>query len=324
MVVPRIARGIPVHGASGVALLLIMAVSATSATAAPKECRGAALRSGSCTVSGQNQPPTISGTPPAVATAGEPYAFTPAASDPEGKALTFSISNKPPWAAFSASTGRLAGTPAAADEGEHADISIQVSDGRLTASLPRFYVVVSTANQPPSIAGTPPTEALVGQVYDFRPKGADENGDPLSFTIANRPNWATFDPQTGRLSGTPGAGSVGVYRDITIRVSDGELVSELPAYSIAVEQTSLGSATLSWVAPTRRDDGTALTNLAGYRIRYGTSPGSYPNQLQIPNPGITTVVVENLPPGTYYFVATAYDSNGVESEYSGVVSKTVG
>jgi hypothetical protein len=320
----RIARGIPIHGASVIAVLLTLAVAPTSATAAPKECRGAALRSGSCTISGQNQPPTISGTPPAVATTGEPYAFTPAASDPEGRTLSFSIANKPPWATFSASTGRLAGTPTAADEGEHADILIQVSDGRLTASLPRFFVVVSTGNQAPNIAGTPPTVAREGQAYEFKPTAADADGDPLTFTIANRPAWATFDPQTGRLAGTPGAGSVGTYRDITIRVSDGTVVSALPAYSIAVEQASLGSATLSWVAPTQRDDGSPLTNLAGYRVRYGTSPGSYPNQLQIPNPGITSCVIENLPAGTYYFVATAYDSDGRESEYSGVVTKTIG
>ncbi len=291
--------------------------------AAPRECRGADRRSANCTTSNDNLPPTISGTPSAQATVGQTYAFTPSASDPEGKSLAFSISNKPPWTTFSATTGRLSGTPPASAEGEHADIVIQVSDGRLTTKLAPFFIVVSAGNQAPSISGVPPTAARIGQAYEFRPTAADADGDPLSFTIANRPAWATFDAQTGRLSGTPGAGSVGIYRDITIRVSDGILSSALPTYSIAVEQTSLGNATLSWVAPTRRDDGTALTNLAGYRIRYGTSPGSYPNQLQIPNPGITTCVVENLPPGTYYFVATAYDSNGSESEYSGVVSKTI-
>lgn len=292
--------------------------------AAPRECRGSDRHSPNCTTSNSNQPPTISGTPSAQATVGQSYSFTPSASDPEGKSLGFSISNKPPWASFSTSTGRLGGTPPASAEGEHADIVIHVSDGRLTAALAPFSIVVSSGNQAPSIAGSPPTAARVGQAYDFRPTAADVNGDPLTFTIANRPSWATFDPQSGRLSGMPGAGSVGTYPNITIRVSDGNLVSALPAYSIAVEQTSLGNATLSWVAPTRRDDGTVLTNLAGYRIRYGTSPGSYPNQLQIPNPGITTCVVENLPPGTYYFVATAYDSNGVESGYSGIVSKTIG
>lgn len=292
--------------------------------AAPKDCQGKSRRSGDCTGTGPNRPPTISGTPSTQVTVGATYSFTPTASDPEGARLSFSISNRPPWATFSTSTGRLSGTPGASAEGEHADIVIQVSDGRQTAALAQFFIVVSAANQAPSITGTPATAARVGQAYDFRPTALDADQDPLTFTIANRPSWATFDPQTGRLSGTPGAGTVGTYRDITIRVSDGILVSALPTFAVAVEQTSLGSATLSWVAPTHREDGTALTNLAGYRIRYGTSPGSYPNQLQIPNPGITTCVIENLPAGTYYFVATAYDSTGRESEFSGVVTKSIG
>ena len=107
-------------------------------------------------------------------------------------------------------------------------------------------------------------------------------------------------------------------------MSDGALVAALPAFTIAVEQTSLGSATLTWVAPTQNVDGSSLTNLAGFRIRYGTVPGSYPNQVQIPNPGINSCVIENLPAGTYFFVATAYDSSGQEREYSGVVYKTIG
>ena len=319
----RILRALVTVVAPAAAILLAALTAVPDAMAEPGGCTGSARRSGTCTAPG-NQPPTISGTPVAQATVGVAYSFTPSASDPEGKSLGFSVTNKPPWATFSASTGRLSGTPPASAEGEHADIVIQVSDGKLTTALAPFFIVVSVGNQAPSIAGAPPTAARVGQAYDFRPVAVDADGDPLSFTIANRPPWATFDSQTGRVSGTPGAGSVGIYLDINIRVSDGSLVSALPAYSIAVEQISLGSANLSWVAPTRRDDGTALTNLAGYRIRYGTSPGSYPNQLQIPNPGITSCVVENLPPGTYYFVATAYDSNGSESEYSGVVSKTIG
>lgn len=319
----KILRALVTASAPAAAIMLAVLATVPDALAAPDGCNGKVRRSGTCTAPG-NQPPTISGTPSTQATVGLTYSFTPSASDPEGKSLGFSITNKPPWATFSASTGRLSGTPSASAEGEHADIVIQVSDGRLTAALAPFFIVVSAGNQAPSIVGAPPTEARVGQAYDFRPAAADVDGDPISFTIVNRPSWAMFDPQSGRLSGTPGVGAVGFYRDISISVSDGSLVSALPAYSIAVEQTSLGSATLSWVAPTQRDDGTALTNLAGYRIRYGTSPGSYPNQLQIPNPGITTCVVENLPPGTYYFVATAYDSNGVESENSGVVSKTIG
>ncbi len=314
-------RGLPRHAATAIALLICAAVCAPDVLAAPKECRGSARRTGSCV--GNNLPPVISGTPPGHATVGESYAFVPAASDPEGAPLSFTIANKPPWATFSASTGRLSGTPTTAAQGVHVDIVIRVSDGRQTAELAPFDIEVGPGNVAPTIAGAPPTAAREGQAYDFRPAAADADGDPLTFTIANRPSWASFNAGTGRLSGTPAAGSVGVYANVTIRVSDGRLVATLPAFSIAVEQASLGSATLSWVAPTTRVDGSPLGNLAGYRIRYGTVAGTYPNQLEIPNPGITSCVVENLPAGTYFFVAVAYDAAGLESEGSAPVSKTI-
>jgi hypothetical protein len=84
-----------------------------------------------------------------------------------------------------------------------------------------------------------------------------------------------------------------------------------------------GSATLTWTAPTLRTDGTPLTNIAGFRIYYGTSGASYPNMVPVAN-DLTTYTVTNLTSGTtYYFVATVLDANGVESSYTNPVSKTI-
>ena len=109
----------------------------------------------------------------------------------------------------------------------------------------------------------------------------------LTFSITNRPAWASFDANTGRLSGTPGTGAIGTYPDIRIRVSDGVAQASLPAFSIAVQQVADGSVTVSWRAPTTREDGSTLRNLAGYRVRYGNAAGSYPNTVTLNNPGIT-------------------------------------
>ncbi len=62
---------------------------------------------------------------------------------------------------------------------------------------------LSTLNSPPQIAGTPSVAAQVGQVYQFTPVASDADGDALTFSIQNRPEWATFSPITGRLDGTP-------------------------------------------------------------------------------------------------------------------------
>ena len=270
-----------------------------------------------------NRAPTISGTPASRATVGQAYSFTPSAADADGDALTFGIRNKPAWAAFSASSGRLSGTPDSGAVGEHIDIVISVSDGFASTSLPAFSIVVEAANRAPTIGGTPATSIVETQSYSFVPTASDPDGDTLTFTIANKPSWAAFSGTTGALTGTPGTGTVGTYGDIRITASDGKLTATLPAFSIDVRQAATGTATLRWTPPTTRTDGTPLTDLAGYRIHYGMSAGSYPNRITINNPGITTYVVENLAPGKYYFVTTAFDATGGESDYSNVASKTI-
>ncbi len=83
------------------------------------------------------------------------------------------------------------------------------------------------------------------------------------------------------------------------------------------------SVTLNWMPPTQNTNGTAIANLAGYKILYGTSSGNYTNTISVDNPGIATYVVDNLSPGTYYFVVAAYNSQGIESPPSAQVSATV-
>ena len=164
---------------------------------------------------------------------------------------------------------------------------------------------------------------MQGTVFEFVPTANDPDGDPLVFSVANLPRWATFDSATGRIRGTPGAGDLGPYAGITISVSDGTLTASLPAFDLNVVATATGSATLSWQAPTQRTDGSSLTDLAGYKIYWGQSQGNYPNSVTIDNPGVSTYVIEQLTPATWYFVATAFDSKGVESQFSNVASKTI-
>ena len=272
-----------------------------------------------------NTPPQISGTAPNTVDVGETYNFTPSVSDADGDTLTFSISNKPSWTNFNTSSGRLTGTPTLADVGTHGDIVISVSDGAATASLGAFSISVSASatNSAPTISGTPASSVTEGQQYSFTPTANDADGDALTFSISGQPSWASFDAATGRLSGTPGAGDVGVYTNIVISVSDGEANASLASFSITVNAISLGSAELSWTAPTQNEDGSALEDLAGFKLYWGTTPGNYTESLTIDNPSVTTYVVENLSPGTYEFVATAYNTAGVESKYSGAATKIV-
>lgn len=273
-----------------------------------------------------NHAPTISGTPTTIAVVGQAYSFQPSASDADGNALTFSITGKPTWASFNQSTGRLSGTPASGNVGIHSNIRISVSDGTTSAQLPVFSIQVQAApvsNSPPTISGTPLTSVLAGQSYSFQPSASDINGDTLTFSISNRPSWASFDATTGRLYGTPTSGDVGSYANIRITVSDGAASASLAAFTVTVNQVANGTATISWIPPTQNTDGTPLTDLAGYRIHYGTSPSALNLVVDINNPGLTSYMIQNLTPATWYFRLRAYSSDGVESELSNTASKTI-
>jgi hypothetical protein len=271
-----------------------------------------------------NRPPTISGTPPTSATVGTAYSFRPVASDPDGNSLSFSIQGRPAWATFSTSTGRLSGTPGANDVGTSARITISVTDGTATTSLTGFNIQVSAAaNRAPTISGTPTTSVNVDSAYSFQPTASDPDGNTLTFSITNQPGWAQFSTSTGRLSGTPTAANVGTTSGIVISVSDGTAIASLPAFALAVVQVSNGSATLNWDAPTTNSDGSALTNLAGYRLAYGQSQGNLTQSVSINNAGLTTYTVSNLASGTWYFALYAVNSGGAESVASNVANKTI-
>lgn len=111
-----------------------------------------------------NVAPVISGTPGASLQAGQTYSFQPTASDANGDALSFAVSNLPVWASFNSSTGRLTGTPGTSAVGSYGAITITVSDGKAAASLPAFQIVVTAAasvDDPPPQAQRPPPQEPV-------------------------------------------------------------------------------------------------------------------------------------------------------------------
>ncbi|MDO7084179.1 tandem-95 repeat protein [Pseudocolwellia sp. AS88] len=94
--------------------------------------------------------PVISGVPTGSINEDETYSFTPSVTSDDGNVIfTFSIENKPSWAVFDTTTGRLTGTPTNADVGTFSNIQITVSDGTNQASLPDFSLVVSNVNDAP-------------------------------------------------------------------------------------------------------------------------------------------------------------------------------
>ena len=84
---------------------------------------------------------------------------------------------------------------------------------------------------------------------------------------------------------------------------------------INANTTFAATVNLSWNPPTTNTDGSQLTDLAGYKIYYGTISGYYTQQIDVNN--VTTYTLSNLSDGTSYYIAiTAYNISLRESDYS--------
>nr|WP_259578709.1 Ig-like domain-containing protein [Shewanella baltica] len=121
-----------------------------------------------------------------------------------------------------------------------------------------------TPNGAPFISGTPTLSVNQDASYQFTPTASDSVGDVLSFSIANKPAWATFNTTTGTLSGTPSNQDVGVTNGIIISVSDGALSASLPAFNLSVVNIN-DAPTISSTAIT------AATQDAAYSYTFAAS-----------------------------------------------------
>ncbi|TVP00759.1 hypothetical protein AYI86_05235 [Shewanella algae] len=106
-------------------------------------------------------------------------------------------------------------------------------------SSPSNTVTPEPDNKAPSISGTPAGSVDQDSYYSFIPTATDPDQDPLTFSISNKPAWASFNTASGELSGTPLREHVGVSDNIIIRVSDGALSTDLASFSVEVKAVNL-------------------------------------------------------------------------------------
>ena len=125
-----------------------------------------------------NNPPRISGSPVTAVVAGHAYAFQPTATDPNGLAVRFGISGKPAWAAFDTNSGRLSGTPAAANVGTYANIIITAYDGYMKGVLPAFSIVVQAPPSVPTLV-PPPVSTTGSATVSWIPPTVNTDGSVL-------------------------------------------------------------------------------------------------------------------------------------------------
>ena len=99
-----------------------------------------------------------------------------------------------------------------------------------------------------------------------------------------------------------------------------------PGGSISNPSGSIAALSLTWVAPSEREDNTglSLSEIAGFRIYYGTETGNYQNQFEVNDGSADYAQIVDVPlSGAYYLVMTTIDTEGRESSYSSELAVTL-
>ena len=196
---------------------------------------------------------------------------------------------------------------------------------RAAGRAPSTCAAISN-NAPPTIAAQQSTDAQVGATFDYQPVAQDPEGDTLRFSAVNLPTWASLDPTSGRISGTPGANDVGVYESISITVADATHQVATAPFSITVNpalESGSGVASLQWETPPSKVDGAPLDDLAGYRILYGRSSADLDHSVLITDPATTSYQFSTLTSGIWYFAVVAVNSSGLEGPPTTLATKSI-
>jgi len=171
-----------------------------------------------------------------------------------------------------------------------------------------------------TVAAPAPTLSFVAS-----PASVSQNDSTtLSWNSTDATNCVASGDWSGNKnsSGSESTGALTIDSQYTLTCSgSGGPVNE--SVNVTVVLSSNGTALLSWTPPTENTDNSPLTDLAGYKIYYGTSPATYSNTEIINNPGLTSFLIENLASADWYFVMTSFNSSGIESSYSTEISKTI-
>ncbi|WP_231101494.1 tandem-95 repeat protein [Pseudoalteromonas luteoviolacea] len=188
------------------------------------------------TVVAVNDQPTVSGQSVNVDEEAS-LTITLSGADLDNDSLTYSIVNGPSNGTYTQNGNSVVYT-------SHVDFfgsdsfTFKVNDGLVDSDTETVNIAVANVNDAPTVSGVPSAQVNEDSSYIFVPTFEDRDGDTLTFSIVNKPSWATFNMHSGELTGVPKNADVGQFENIVISVSDGTSSASLAAFSITVSNTN--------------------------------------------------------------------------------------
>ncbi|MGD2094477.1 MAG: putative Ig domain-containing protein [Phycisphaerales bacterium] len=167
------------------------------------------------TVSHVNQPPVLGSIANQSIDENSLLSFSVNATDPEGEAIKYSVSDLPTGAVFSGQT--FTWTPSYTQAGSH-DITFTASDGTAEDSQ-AMTITVNNVNRTPALTSIGNKSVYASQFLTFSVHATDPDGGSITYSATDMPSGATFASQT--FNWTPNSSQAGIH-DVTFTASDGE------------------------------------------------------------------------------------------------------
>ena len=188
-----------------------------------------------------NTPPVLTEIPDQAINELETLTFAAVATDSDlpAQSLTFSLVGAPTGASIDPATGAFSWTPTE-DQGPGSyTFDVVVSDG-IDTDTGSITVTVNEVNLPPVLTN-PGTETVgVGSAASIPMSATDPDipANALTFSASGLPSWASINPATGEITGTPGAGDVGAT-SVTVQVEDNgsPILSDSETFDIVVSES---------------------------------------------------------------------------------------
>ena len=212
------------------------------------------------------------------------------ASDPDGDALTFTVSAGPDNGSLSGAVPDLTYTPDANFNGGDS-FTFTVDDGHGGSATATVSITVTPVNDDPVITSAVSVGATEDITFEYTATADDADGDALSFDFSGLPGWLTADGAT--VSGTPAEGDGDAAFLVT--VSDGQGGSATTTVAVTVNSVNDAPVADSQSAITAEDtpvditltgsdpEGEALTFAVASGPTDGDLTGSPPNVTYTPH-----------------------------------------
>jgi len=242
-------------------------------------------------------------------------------SDPDGDSLTVQSVTQGANGSVSTNGSSVTYQPVANFYGTDT-FNYTVSDGHGGADQATVTLTVTSVDDVPTANDdTAATTEDSPVTVNVLANDVGAHDTPITVSVVSGPDHGTATPSGTSILYTPN-GVFGGTDAFSYRLIDADNDTATATVMVEVTCNSCGpKATLTWTPPTTNVDGTPLIDLAGYKVKYGTSSGSYANVVTLNDPLADAYVVEGLTSGiTYYFVVTAFNVSAVESDPSNEAS----